>query len=45
MKNFKVEFEFALRVRDMNKFGLKKITVGAYFFFKFSRKVVIIRPI
>ena len=43
MKNVKVEFEFALRVGDINECRLKKITVwwGPIFFFKFSRKLVI----
>ena len=39
--NVKVEFEFALRVGDINECRLKNITVGAYFFFKFLRKLVI----
>ena len=39
-----MEFEFALKVGGINKCWLKKITVGAFFsffFFKFSRKLII----
>ena len=43
LKNYIVKFEFALRVGDINEGRLKNITVAAYFFFfKFSRKLVIL---
>ena len=42
LKNVKVEFEFALRVGDINVCRFKTTTVGSYFFFfTFSRKLVL----
>ena len=45
MKYVKVEFEFALRFGDIYECRIKKINVGAFFFFKFSRKLVIFETI
>ena len=39
LKHVKVEFEFTLRIGDVNECRLKKITMGAYFFLQIFEKI------